>query len=63
MNDEDAATLILVANLHFKMAGWWTLAAAWIFGRHRIVRHLGREGRIAFWRDTPYLLTFREVGQ
>lgn len=61
MNDEAAAMLILVANEHFKGARWWTLAAAWVFGRHRIVRHLGREGRVAFWRDTPYLLTFREV--
>jgi len=63
MNDEAAAMLILVANEHFKVARWWTLAAAWVFGRHRIVRHLGRKGRVAFWRDTPYLLTFREVGQ
>ena len=63
MNDEAAAMLILVANEHFKVAHWRTLAAAWVFGRHRIVRHLGREGRVAFWRDTPYLLTFREVGQ
>ena len=62
MNDEATATLIFVANGHFKAARWWTLAAAWMFGRHRIVRHLGREGRIAFWRGTPYLLTFREVG-
>lgn len=61
MNDEAKATLIFVANGHFKAARWWVLAAAWVFGRHRIVRHLGREGRIAFWRDKPYLLTFREV--
>lgn len=61
MNDRDAATLILVANAQFGRARWWTLAAAWLFGRHRIVRHLGREGRVAFWRGTPYLLTFREV--
>ncbi len=61
MNAEGTAMLIFVSNAHFKAARWWTLAAAWVFGRHRIVRHLGREGRIAFWRGTPYLLTFREV--
>ena len=62
MTTYDTAMLILVANAHFKGARWWTLAAAWAFGRHRIVTHLGREGRVAFWRGTPYLLTFREVG-
>ena len=62
MSDEAVAMLILVANAHFAAARWWVLAAAWMFGRHRIVRHLGREGRVAFWRGTPYLLTFREVG-
>lgn len=61
MNDEAKAMLILVANAHFKAARWWVLAAAWVFGRHRIVHHLGREARVAFWRGTPYLLTFREV--
>lgn len=61
MNHADAAMLIFVANEHFKLARWWTLAAAWVLGRHRIVRHLGREGRVAFWRGTPYLLTFREI--
>ena len=61
MTDEAKGTLILVGNAHFKEARWWTLAAAWVFGKHRIVLHLGREGRVAFWRDTPYLLTFREV--
>lgn len=61
MSDEAKAMLIFVANAHFKAARWWVLAAAWVFGRHRIVRHLGREGRIAFWRGKPYLLTFREV--
>ena len=38
-----------------------TLALAWVFGRHRIIRHLGRAARISFWRGKPYLLTFRET--
>ena len=61
MSDEAKAMLIFVANAHFKAARWWVLAAAWVFGRHRIVWYLGREGCIAFWRGKPYLLTFREV--
>lgn len=63
MNAAAAFTLIFVANFHYQTASWWVIAAAWLFGRHRIVRHLGRVGRVAFWRGTPYLLTFRETDQ
>lgn len=61
MTDEAIALLIFVGAAHFKAARWCVLTAAWIFGRHWILRHLGREGRVAFWRGTPYLLTLREV--
>lgn len=59
--DQTLGTLILLAQAHYNRARWWQLAAAWTLGRHRVVRHLGREGRIAFWRGVPYLLSFREV--
>ena len=59
--DHDLGMLILAAQAHYSQARWWVLAAAWAFGKHRIVRHLGREGRIAFWRGAPYLLSFREI--
>lgn len=59
--DRDLGDLILIAQMHYHRANWQTLAAAWIFGRHRVVRHLGRVGRISFWRGRPYLLSFREV--
>lgn len=57
---EAKARLILTAQANVKQARWFTLAAAWVFGRHHTICHLGREARIAFWRDRPYLLTFRE---
>lgn len=60
-SDADCGMLILVAQYHFKRASLLTLAAAWLFGRHEIVRHMGRVGRVGFWKGTPYLLTFREV--
>lgn len=60
-SDEAKGSLILVAQLHYQRAKWWHLAAAWMFGRHRIVRHLGRVARISFWRGTPYLLSFYET--
>lgn len=60
-SDEAKGTLILLAQLHFQNARWWHLAAAWVFGRHQIVRHLGRIARISFWRGHPYLLSFRET--
>lgn len=60
-SDEAKATLILLAQLHYQNAGWRTLAAAWVFGRHQTVRHLGRVARISFWRGDPYLLSFRET--
>jgi hypothetical protein len=59
--DRDLGELILLAQSVYARARWWQLACAWAFGRHRIVRHLGREGRIAFWRGAPYLLSFREI--
>lgn len=59
--DEAKAALILLAQLHYQNAKWWQLAAAWICGRHQTVRHLGRIARISFWRDQPYLLSFRET--
>lgn len=59
--DRHLGQLILTAQAHYSAARWWQLAGAWLFGRHRIVRHLGREGRIAFWRGEPYLLSFREI--
>jgi hypothetical protein len=61
MDDRSTANLILLAQLHYQHASWWTLAAAWMFGRHRTVRHLGRVGRVSFWRGQPYLLSFRET--
>lgn len=59
--DQNLGTLIMIAQAYYNQATWLELAAAWLFGRHRIVRHLGREGRISFWRGNPYLLSFREV--
>lgn len=59
--DIDLGMLILAAQAHYAQARWWKLAMVWAFGRHRIVRHLGREGRVAFWRGNPYLLSFREI--
>jgi hypothetical protein len=59
--DQAKGTLILLAQVNFQTARWWQLAAVWLFGRHRIVRHLGRIARIGFWREQPYLLSFREV--
>lgn len=59
--DEAKAKLILLGQLHYQHARWWQLAAAWVFGRHQIVRHLGRIGRVSFWRGRPYLLSFRET--
>lgn len=63
MQRSDLATgnLILLAQLNYQRARWWQLAAAWIFGRHKIVHHLGRVGRVGFWRGQPYLLSFRET--
>ena len=63
MQNSDAAmgNLILVANHHFQNARWWQIACAWIFGRHQTVRHIGRVGRVSFWRGKPYLLSFRET--
>ncbi|MCL4065914.1 hypothetical protein M3484_04975 [Pseudomonas sp. GX19020] len=60
-SDEAKGALIFVANAQYKKARWWQLACAWVFGRHQIVRHLGREGRVSFWRGKPYLLSFRET--
>lgn len=61
MNDRAIGNLILTAQLHYNAARPVTLALAWVFGRHRIIRHLGRAARISFWRGKPYLLTFRET--
>lgn len=59
--DEALANLILSAQSHYHKARWWQLVLAWVFGRHRYVVHLGRIGRISFWRGRPYLLSFREI--
>lgn len=59
--DQNLGTLIMLAQAYYNQATWWELTAAWLFGRHRIVRHLGWEGRVSFWRGNPYLLSFREV--
>ncbi|WP_323036238.1 hypothetical protein [Pararhodobacter sp.] len=61
MNDAASGALILVGNAHFQDARWWTLVAAWLFGKHQRLQHLGYNARISFWRGTPYLLTFNEV--
>lgn len=60
---QDAAigALVLVGDHNFKKAHWFTLAAAWLFGRHQTFTHLDCRGRVAFWRGQPYLLTFREA--
>lgn len=61
VSDEAKARLIMLAQLHYQKARWQQLAAAWVFGRHQIVHHLGRVARISFWRGNPYLLSFRET--
>lgn len=58
---EAKARLILTAHANVRAARWWTLATAWVFGRHLVVCHLGRAARIGIWRGAPYLLTFREA--
>ncbi|MBY6091063.1 hypothetical protein [Maritimibacter alkaliphilus] len=58
--DYDIGVLVLVASVHYDAAGRLVRLAAWLFGRHQTFAHMGRSGRIAFWRGTPYLLTFRE---
>lgn len=60
-SDRDLAELILTGQMNYVAARWWQLAGAWAFGRHRIIRHLGREGRISFWRGKVFLLSFREL--
>jgi len=55
--------LIMVAQANYRTASIWTLAAAWAFGRKRDVEHLGYAARVGFWRDRPYLLSFRETGE
>ncbi len=60
-SDRDLAALILTGQMNYTAASWWQLAGALAFGRHRIIRHLGREGRIAFWRGKVFLLSFREL--
>lgn len=61
MDDRATGNLILLAQLNYQRAGWLTLACAWALGRHRIIRHVGRIGRVSFWRGAPYLLSFRET--
>lgn len=53
--------LFLAADCHWREARWWTRAAAWVLGRHRVVRHLGCACRIALWRGKPYLLWISEA--
>jgi len=59
--DYDIGMLVLVANGHYKAARWRTILAAWLFGEHRVFRHMGRRMRISFYREIPYLLTFAET--
>lgn len=59
--DRDIGNLILLAQMNYQRAGWLTLTGAWIFGKHHVIRHLGRVGRVSFWRGQPYLLSFRET--
>lgn len=61
MSSHDAkGQLIMLAQANFNRAQWWQLALCWVRGRHRVVCHLGYTARIGFWRDQPYLLSFRE---
>lgn len=59
-NDQAKANLIFVAQAHYQTANWLQLVGAWVFGRHQIIRHLGRIARVSFWRGRPYLLSFRD---
>lgn len=59
----DIGKLVLYANLRFKFATIGTLLLAWVLGRHEVFTHLGRRCRISWWKGTPYLLSFKEVGQ
>ena len=52
--------LLLAADAHWRAARWWTRAAAWVLGRHRLVRHLGCGNLVSVWRGTPYLLLIWE---
>lgn len=61
MSPEAKARLIFRAEANFRSARWWTLAAAWAFGHHLLVPHLGLVARIALWRGTPYLLALRRT--
>lgn len=57
--DMDIGMLVFVADAHFRAAPKRTIIAAWLLGRHQRFEHLGTRFRLAWWRDTPYLLTVK----
>ena len=59
--DLDIGMLVLVANEHWKRATWIKRLAAWLFGRHQVVEHLGCRLRLSFLHGTPFLLSIREL--
>lgn len=61
--DDDCgrSLILLAADAHWRSARWWTLGAAWAFGRRRIVWHLGCGNLVSVWRGTPYLLLVWEA--
>ena len=60
LKDCDLGMLVLVGHAHWKAASWVHIAGAWLLGQHVVFTHLGRQARISFFCEKPYLLTFRD---
>ena len=59
--DMNFGAVVLVGDFNWRKRSMRKSVAAWLFGRRDRFTHLGKACTVAWWRDEPYLIGFKEA--
>lgn len=63
MSELALGSVVLIGDLNWRKGPVRHAIAAFLFGRRDRFDHLGMRCTVAWWRNQPYLVRFREVAR
>jgi hypothetical protein len=60
--DQTIGDRVMAAQARYMFGPFRSVLAAWLFGRHEVITHLGYRFRLSTWRGREFLLAAREIG-
>lgn len=61
MSDASTGAVVLVGDYNWRKGPLWPSLCALVMGRRQRFTHLGKRCTVAWWREQPYLVGFREA--